>query len=320
MLQKIATVSLVALSAAFSCNAACIGEICSDLSESGIRVQQKALGGLPVYAIEEFSGKEANRNHWDDRVEGPVRFLVMHYTVCNFPTTLDLFTRNIDDGRASAHYVISQKEEHVQGGVLMQVVPEDKRSWHAGVSFWRGKKNLNHESIGIENVNQGFVGDEAAHPTWFPFDPDQIKTLGALSANIVERYGIQPENVVGHADIAPGRKQDPGIFFPWEELHTKYGVGAWLSQNEKTPEAISGKYFPKEPLPQGVSDAFFLQCLRNYGYSCPEGGQVTPEHHGAVKAFKSHFSHNQDADAYTPEVDKEAMLWVWGLDSKYPKK
>jgi N-acetylmuramoyl-L-alanine amidase len=320
MLKKLTSISLVALSAAFSSHTASIEEICPALSQSGIRIQQKTLGGIPGYAIEEFSGAEINRNHWDDRTEGPVQFLVMHYTVCDFRTTLRGFTSNVDTGRVSAHYVISQKEDAVQGGIPLQTVPEDKRSWHAGVSYWRGKKNLNHESIGIENVNQGFIGEETAHPTWFSFDPDQIHTLGALSADIVRRYGIQPENVVGHADIAPSRKQDPGILFPWGELHTKYGVGAWLAEHERSASFISTQYLPKEPLPQGVSDAFFLKSLGNYGYECPEGGAVTPAHIGVVKAFKSHFSHNQSVGAYTAEVDKEAMLWAWGLNAKYPQK
>lgn len=319
MLKKITPASLIALSIAFSGHTAAIGDICSDLALSGIRIQSKNFGGAQGYAIEEFSAEEANRNHWDNRTEGPIRFLIMHYTVCTFPATLNLFTKNIGDGRVSAHYVISQKEELVRGGIPIQVVPEDKRSWHAGVSFWRGKHNLNHEAIGIENINQGFVGEETAHPTWFAFDPDQIATLGVLSADIVKRYSIRPENIVGHADIAPGRKQDPGILFPWEELHTKYGVGAWLSSEERTPEAISAKYSPKEPLPQGLSESFFLQRLRDYGYSCPEGGQITPDHHGVVKTFKSHFSHNQDVDAYTPQIDEKAMLWAWGLSEKYKR-
>ncbi len=320
MLKKITAVSLLALGVSFLGYAVPIEDICSDLSESGIKIQRRAFGNTPGYAIEEFSGAEINRNHWDGRAEGPVRFLVMHYTVCNFPTTLKGFTKNIDKDRVSAHYVISEKEERVQGGIPIQVVPEDKRSWHAGVSYWRGKKNLNHESIGIENINKGFIGDETSHPTWFAFDPDQIETLGKLSADIIKKYGISPHNVVGHADIAPARKQDPGILFPWGELHARYGVGAWLPEYERSASFISTQYLPKEPLPQGVSEAFFLKSLREYGYECPEGAVVTPEHIGVVKAFKSHFSHNQNVEAYTAAVDETALLWSWGLNAKYPQK
>jgi len=199
------------------------------------------------------------------------------------------------------------------------MVPEEMRSWHAGVSFWRGTNNLNASSIGIENINLGYTGPEANYPTWYDFDAQQIETLGRLSADIVTRYNIQPYNIIGHADIAPGRKQDPGILFPWRELHETYNVGAWLKSDELSPKGISGKYKPHEALPNGVSEAFILTQLRNYGYNVPEGAStITPELEGLVKSFKSHFSHNGDSGAYDPTVDRSVMLWSWGLNAKYP--
>ena len=289
---------------------------------SGIKVHPKNIIGIEGYVIEEFSENEKNRNHWDNRGEDPIQFLVMHYTVCDFPVTLRLFTANVDSGRVSAHYVLTQQDEtfKVSGGIPIQVVPEDRRAWHAGVSSWRGVKNLNATSIGIENINPGFIGDELVQPKWFPFDPVQITSLGLLSSDIVRRYKIQPQNVIGHADIAPTRKQDPGILFPWKELYVKYGVGAWLLEEERRPSFISTQYLPKEPLPQGISEAFFINSLRKYGYDCPENAYITPEHHGVVKAFKSHFSHNQHPEAYNPSIDEAAMLWAWGLGAKYQQK
>jgi len=279
------------------------------------------MGGIEGYALEEFPEETKNRNHWDSREENSIQFLVMHYTVCDFPSTLQLFTSNIPDERVSAHYVLTQQDvEHgIIGGIPIQVVPEDKRSWHAGVSSWRGTKNLNATSIGIENVNNGFIGKELAPSQWFPFDSAQITTLGQLSADIIKRHRIPPQNVIGHADIAPTRKQDPGILFPWEELYVRYGVGAWLTEAERSPSVISHT-LPKEPLPQGISEGFFLNSLRNYGYDCPEGAYITPDHHEVVKAFKSHFSHNQHPEAYTPTLDENAMVWAWGLASKYKQK
>lgn len=171
--------------------------------------------------------------------------------------------------------------------VLFQIVPEEKRSWHAGVSAWREIKNLNATSIGIENINKGFVGNESEKPEWFAFDPMQISPLGQLSQRIVKEYNILPQNVVGHADIAPGRKQDPGILFPWEKLYTQYNIGAWLAENERNPEVISEQFHPKEKLPQGISEAFFLQSLSNYGYSFPESAYITEENKGVVKSFSN---------------------------------
>lgn len=161
MFKKVLVYSSILLSLILSCEAASNSLSFEDVfptvfsRPSGIRLQPKAFGEAPGYQVEEFSGLDANRNHWDDRAadQGPVRFLVMHYTVCDLPATLNLFTSNISDGRASAHYVISERQNDpsVPGGLLFQMVPEEKRSWHAGVSAWKDVKNLNHASIGIEN-------------------------------------------------------------------------------------------------------------------------------------------------------------------------
>jgi N-acetylmuramoyl-L-alanine amidase len=304
----------------------------------GINVHQKTIAGMDAYEVEEFPEEEKNRNHYDTRGESleeetpggekPTRkkpkidFLVMHYTVGDFPSVMNLFTENVDTGRVSAHYVITQEEQDrgIKGGLLFQIIPEEKRAWHAGASSWRGVLGLNATSIGIENVNKGFVGKEAEYPEWFAFDDLQIKTLGQLSQRIVQEYEIPPQNVVGHADIAPNRKQDPGILFPWEKLYTEYGVGAWLAETERNPSFIETQYLPKERLPQGISEAFFLNCLRNYGYDCPESAVITPEHTGVVKAFKSHFSRNQHPEAYDATINEEDMLWAWGLEAKYAQK
>jgi N-acetylmuramoyl-L-alanine amidase len=144
------------------------------------------------------------------------------------------------------------------------------------------------------------------------------KSLGLLSADIVRRYHISPQNVVGHADIAPTRKQDPGILFPWEKLYEDHEMGAWLSETERNSSFISAKYLPKEPLPQGVSEAFVIKNTREYGYDCPENAYITPEHEGVIKAFKSHFSHNQHPEDYNAKLDESVMLWSWGLVAKYP--
>jgi N-acetylmuramoyl-L-alanine amidase len=153
---------------------------------SGIKVHPKNMGGAQGYKIEEFPEGQKNRNHWDTRGGTQVQFLVMHYTAGNFSSTLNHFTANVNEGRASAHFVITEEDGklNIKGGIPIQVVPEDQRAWHAGISSWRGTKNLNASSIGIENINQGFTGNEATglNLKWFPFDPAQVKSLGLLSA------------------------------------------------------------------------------------------------------------------------------------------
>ncbi len=292
-------------------------------SPTGIKVHSKTIGGVDGYAIEKFSEEEKNRNHGDSRNGEKVQFLVMHYTVSDFPTTLDLFTKNIDSGRVSAHYVITQaeKKHKVTGGIPVQVIPEEKRSWHAGISGWRKTKNLNATSIGIENVNSGFTKEESTQNlTWFSFDSNQINTLGKLSQDIIKKYEILAPNVIGHADIAPTRKQDPGILFPWGKLYKDYNVGAWLSDEEMTSEYISTKYVPREKLPQGVSTPFFLTSLQNYGYEMSDTASLTPENEEIVKAFKAHFSHNQNPEGYSALIDPDAMFWAWALGAKYKQQ
>jgi N-acetylmuramoyl-L-alanine amidase len=110
------------------------------------------------------------------------------------------------DAKVSCHYLVTEE------GEILRMVPEEKRAWHAGNSYWRGIQNVNSCSIGIEIVNPG-------HEFGYrPFPDAQIGALIPLVADIKDRYGITRGNVVGHSDIAPKRKQDPGELFPWGQL------------------------------------------------------------------------------------------------------
>jgi N-acetylmuramoyl-L-alanine amidase len=105
-------------------------------TESGIMAQSKEVAGLDIYRVAEFSDEEKNRNHYGDRGATDIKYLLMHYTVCDFPKAMRLFTSNIPDGRVSAYYVITEaeKERDILGGMVFQVVPEEKTAWHAGIS------------------------------------------------------------------------------------------------------------------------------------------------------------------------------------------
>ncbi|MBL0941694.1 MAG: hypothetical protein IBJ00_03045 [Alphaproteobacteria bacterium] len=138
-----------------------------------------------------------------------------------------------------------------------------------------------------------------------------------MSQHLVKKYEIQPYNVIGHADIAPGRKQDPGILFPWGYLFEQYNIGAWLTQDELTEEAIGARYNPKESLPKGGSEAFMSKYLSNYDYKIEELSAFTPELGHVLTSFRAHFSHNQDPRAYKEEIDDKDMFWIWALEAKY---
>jgi N-acetylmuramoyl-L-alanine amidase len=115
----------------------------------------------------------------------------------------------------SAHYFVCEC------GRVVQMVPESRRAWHAGVGVWRGEQDLNSASIGIEIAN---VGHDGGLP---PFNSDQILALIGLCRDVVRRLAIAPERVLGHSDIAPARKRDPGERFPWKRL-AQSGVGHWI--------------------------------------------------------------------------------------------
>ncbi len=148
-----------------------------------------------------------------DEREGPVEFLVMHYTgMPDAQSAIDLLCSPA--AKVSAHYVVDED------GTVYCLVPEEKRAWHAGISYWRGRRLLNDASIGIEIVNPG-------HEWGYRAFPDvQMAAVEALAAGIMRRHPIHPRDVVAHSDIAPNRKQDPGELFDWRRL-AEAGIGCW---------------------------------------------------------------------------------------------
>ncbi|HZF95156.1 MAG TPA: N-acetylmuramoyl-L-alanine amidase [Allosphingosinicella sp.] len=142
--------------------------------------------------------------NFDERAQ-PISMLVLHYT--GMEDTRSAIERLRDpSSKVSCHYLVDED------GKIVRMVPEEKRAWHAGRSYWRGNTDVNGASIGIELVNPG-------HDHGYrPFPEEQIDALVRLVSDIKERRGITRGNVVGHSDVAPQRKQDPGELFPWSRL------------------------------------------------------------------------------------------------------
>ena len=137
----------------------------------------------------------------------------MHYTgMPDAQSAIDLLRSPA--AKVSAHYVVDED------GTLYCLVPEEKRAWHAGISYWRGRRMLNDASIGIEIVNPGHEWGYRAFPA------AQMAAVRQLSLGIFSRHNIPARNVVAHSDIAPNRKQDPGELFDWKGLATA-GIGLW---------------------------------------------------------------------------------------------
>ncbi|WP_242095582.1 N-acetylmuramoyl-L-alanine amidase [Sphingomonas sp. CROZ-RG-20F-R02-07] len=135
----------------------------------------------------------------------PVTMIVLHYTgMIDAQSAIDRLRDPA--AKVSAHYVVAED------GTVLRMVAEDKRAWHAGRSHWRGIEDVNSASVGIEIVNPG-------HEFGYrPFPPQQIEALIPLVAAIKERHGIGRGDIVGHSDVAPARKRDPGELFPWGQL------------------------------------------------------------------------------------------------------
>ena len=150
--------------------------------------------------------------NFDERKE-PLEMIVLHYTgMRSAQAALDRLRD--PEAKVSAHYVVDED------GEVYSLVAEDKRAWHAGVSSWKGKTDINSRSVGIEIVNPG-------HEFGYrPFPDGQIKSVINLSKEIIKRNVILPENIVGHSDIAPKRKTDPGELFPWKKM-AENGIGLW---------------------------------------------------------------------------------------------
>lgn len=199
----------------------------------------------------------------------PIDMLVLHYT--GMPGRDEALARLTDPAaEVSAHYLIDED------GTCYALVAEEHRAWHAGRSFWRGWRNVNARSIGIELVNPG-------HEFGYrPFPEAQMASLIALAGGILDRHPIPARNVVAHSDIAPTRKEDPGELFDWPGL-AQAGIGLWPA-----PGRLSGR--PSAGSGHGDGDTGWIRRLALLGYDIgmPEkDGKVAAK--AALKAFQRHF-------------------------------
>lgn len=186
-------------------------------------------------------------------------------------------------------------------------MPENCVSYHAGISSWGNYLSINPISIGIEIVNRGY---NVINDSWNPFYQDQIRIAGLMVARMVKQYKVLPQHVVGHSDIAPNRKIDPGVLFPWGQLYKNYGIGAWLDNDEMNETVIIAKYRPSTPCPRTPDRKLFINYLGIYGYNIRYETQ-------AIKAFKAHFTANQKPKLYNQKITRLEMYWIWALVAKY---
>ena len=238
-----------------------------------------------------------------------IKTIVLHYTVSDNDRSINTLTT----GKVSAHYLVLDNDDDK----IYNLVPENERAWHAGDGGFAGRTILNDTSIGIEIVNVGIApeykdalkdGTLAYHPYdhYVAFDQLQIKKVAELVQDITARYDISPKNIIGHSDMAPSRKIDPGAKFPWEQLYKQYGIGAWYDGADKFAfmdiEAFAAATIPE-----------IKQQFRDYGYQINNSDEWDKASRDVIYAFQLHFRpHNP-----TGEIDLETYAILKALNKKY---
>lgn len=250
-----------------------------------------------------------------------VKFLVMHYTAIDYEKSMRAL---VDEGGLSSHYLLPESGDpsypHDKLEII-QLVDENDRAWHAGRSYWQGREDLNDHSIGIEIVNvptchipehsSPAMQNDASKLCIYPdYDAKQIELLITLSKDILKRNpDIGPTQIVGHSDIAPSRKNDPGPRFPWYQLY-KAGIGAWYDSD--TVDKYWQLFSASKP-----STELMQKAMRSYGYEVIATGQLDSQTLDALSAFQMHFlpwhvSGNNDA--------RSAAVLFALLEKYFPKK
>ena len=219
-----------------------------------------------------------------------VRFIVIHYTVADLDRSIMLLTEK----EVSAHYLLTDTPQPK----FYALVDEKNAAWHAGLSSWKNYTNLNNSSIGIEIVNPGFIVAPDGKRVYQPFSQAQIDKLIPLLKDLVARHKVAPENILGHSDVAPQRKQDPGPLFPWKQL-ADAGLVAWPSAArvaEVTPVFQA----------QLPDVAWYQKKLAAWGYGLVQSGVLDEQTRTVLSAFQMKYRPaNIDG---MPDVETAALL------------
>ncbi len=222
-------------------------------------------------------------NHDSRRPGQAIDMLALHYT--GMESAAAALDRLCDPAaRVSAHYLIDED------GAVFRLVPEARRAWHAGVAHWAGETDINGCSLGVELVNPG-------HEFGYrPFPEPQMRALDILAADAVARHRIPPARVLGHSDVAPARKRDPGELFDWARL-ARAGVGLWPAA--PTPARAAAPTLRRGD--RGPAVAAAQSALAAYGYGAPVAGTFDAATEAVVAAFQRHFRPRAVTGAYDPE-------------------
>ena len=238
------------------------------------------------------SGPRYDTSHPSANYDSRIQFVVVHYTSASLERSLQLLTH----GEVSSHYLIGDDKS----ATVYKLMDENQRAWHAGESQWMGRTWLNSSSIGIEIVNPGYK-DTTTGRLWYPYSEAQIQSLITLLKDISQRNGISPRHIIGHSDIAPLRKLDPGPLFPWKRLAAE-GLGLWPNEQAVARQQA---VFNSNPLPE---IGWFQAQLARLGYDTPQTGELDVATRHVLAAFQMHYRPARFDG--TPDAQTAALLLV----------
>ena len=249
--------------------------------------------------------------------DGRVRFLVLHFTDENFRHSLEILTQP-GKNPVSAHYLVARAGEYGSGPAVLRLVEEAQRAWHAGTSRWQGRDHLNDQSIGIEIVYESRCPreptrlaetspwDAEAHCLYPDYPQDQVDVVIKLCKEILSRHPeIDASRVIGHSDVQPENKTDPGPRFPWRQLFAA-GIGAWFDDADVSHYRA---YFAAHP----PSIMLMQEALAAYGFGVEPSGSIDRRTRDVLFGFQSHFL----PDHRTGAIDADTAATLFALLAKY---
>lgn len=206
--------------------------------------------------------------------------VILHYT--GMETGEEAISRLCDpEAKVSAHYVVEED------GRVFRLVADDKRAWHAGISSWKGEGDINTRSVGVEIVNPGHEWG------YRDFPAAQIESVAALVKSLFAAHRISPARVLGHSDVAPARKDDPGEKFPWARLSAeRLAIGPYVGEGDP-----------------GIAYADALAALRAIGYEVADAAPGVPAPAAALVAFQRRFAPQELGQGFSPRT-KAALIWA----------
>lgn len=243
--------------------------------------------------ITRSSGLAIDKTYTSENQDSRVLHIVLHYTVSDFDRALRTLTQP-SSRPVSSHYLVRDHPAKIY-----QLVDESQRAWHAGPSYWKGHTHVNSSSIGIEIVNPGLV-KTAKGESFTPFPQAQINAVIALVKDIAIRHKVSPDRIVGHSDIQPQNKQDPGPMFPWKQL-ADAGLIPWPDSRMVSERTLAYK----KTLPHMT---WFQDQLADYGFNVPHNGEYDSATRNVIAAFQMKYRPTKYDGI--PDAETAALLEV----------